>query len=230
MSTELAARLAAVPTADAKQIMVGLGVSRTVVRGMVRRTAGQKPFCGPARTVRFLPLREDLGRTPNGPLNRGLIDTIGAGEVLVLAADAQPDGALLGDMMAARLKARGAAGVVIDGAVRDVAGIDGIGLPVVSAAVHPDPLWFYVMPWAVDEPVALGGVTVRPGDFILSDADSTLVVPAALAAQVCDLFAAQKVKDDYSQHLLLGGAGIDDAYPLPKAREDEAKAFAARKT
>src|SRR5919202_6348771 len=107
----VAARLSKVPTSSAKVILRELGVTRVVAKGLRAIVPPQGGIlAGRARTVRFLPGREDVKRAPNGAVNRALIDTVGRAEVVVVDTAAFPEGSVLGDMLAARAKYRGAAG------------------------------------------------------------------------------------------------------------------------
>jgi regulator of RNase E activity RraA len=88
---------------------------------------------GRARTMRLVPHRPDLADLfPSRDENphRKAVEHIGEGEVLVIDAHGNDEGGILGDIMSARLKARGAGGLVVDGSLRDVWQIKGLGLPV----------------------------------------------------------------------------------------------------
>ncbi|MBD5654632.1 MAG: hypothetical protein IAI50_05560, partial [Candidatus Eremiobacteraeota bacterium] len=130
------ARLAAVPTANAKQILRELGVARIAIAGVARLTS-ERRIAGRARTLRYLPAREDT-KPPSKGVNRALVDSLVPGDVLVIDAGGCSDGAVLGDMLAARAVACGAAGVVADGVIRDVEGIRELGLAVWARGTYPD--------------------------------------------------------------------------------------------
>ncbi len=184
MGEDLGARLATVPTSTAKVILRELGVTRVVCRGLRPIVAPRAVLAGPARTVRFLPGREDVPRSPGGAVNRRLIDELEPGQVVVIDSGGFAEGAVLGDMLAMRAKVRGAAGVVADGVVRDVVGLTAVELPVFARGTHPDPSGATLLPWETDVAVQCGGVLVRPGDWVLADTDSVLVVPAEMAPEV----------------------------------------------
>src|SRR5579872_2105746 len=175
MPDDTIARLRDVPTATAKQVLRELGVDRTLMLGL-RALTSERRIAGKARTLRFLPLREDA-KAPNKGVNRKLIDTLDRDDVLVIDAAGSMEGAVLGDMLAARVKARGAAGVVADGVIRDVDGIREIGLAVWARGTHPDANARALLAWETDVPVACGGVLVQPGDYVVADADGAVVVP-----------------------------------------------------
>ncbi|HUF87368.1 MAG TPA: RraA family protein [Thermohalobaculum sp.] len=105
------------------------------------------------------------------------------GEVLVIAAGGHRDTALWGGLLTRAAIARGAAGVVIDGAVRDVAEIRGIGFPCFAAAAVPaGPHKGFG--GVLDGVIACAGCTVAPGDLVLGDDDGVAVVPLARADAV----------------------------------------------
>ena len=225
-NADLARRLRQVPTSSAKQILTGLGVNRVVARGIKAIVPPEGGImAGRARTVRFLPLREDV-KAPRGAVNRRLIDEIGPDEVVVEDTAGSTEGSVLGDMLAARAKYRGAAGVVADGVVRDIVGLTAVGLPVFARGVHPDPNSVTLLPWETDIAVQLGGVLVQPGDWILADTDSVIVVPPQLAEEVAKQGEAMNLEDVFCQKLIAAGYPIDDAYPLPARMKPDLERFA----
>ncbi|GAC1547388.1 MAG: ribonuclease activity regulator RraA [Candidatus Velthaea sp.] len=225
MIDELPNRLASVPTANAKQILRELGVSRTVIMGAVRMSSDRR-IAGRARTLRFLPAREDA-KPPRAGVNRALIDTLDRGDVIVVDTGGHTEGAVLGDMLAARAQALGAAGLVTDGVIRDVDGIRAIGLPVWSRGTYPDSTAGTMIPWDSDLAIRCGGALVQPGDFVLADADAAMVVPAAFIERLLERAETMALEDEFSQELLRSGASLDDAYPIPPARRAEFARFAS---
>lgn len=221
----LAQRLRRVPTSTAKVILRELGVTRVVARGLRPIVPPAGVLAGPARTVRFLPAREDVPRPPQGAVNRRLIDQIGRGQVVVIDAGGCLEGSVLGDMLAARATYRGAAGVIADGVVRDVEGLTSVGLPVFARGTHPDPNSVSLLAWETDVAIQCGGVLVQPADWLLADADSVVVVPAALAQELATRGEAMNVEDAFCQQLLAAGFPLDEAYPLPSALRGDLERF-----
>lgn len=226
--TDAIARLREIPTANAKQILRGLGVDRTFMLGLRALTSSRR-IAGRARTLRFLPLREDV-TPPRKGVNRDLIDALERDDVLVIDAMGSLEGAVLGDMLAARAHARGAAGVVADGVIRDVDGIREIGLAVWARGTHADANARALLAWETDVAIACGGVLVQPHDYILADADGALVVPPHHVDAVASKAAEMALEDEFSQQLLRGGAPLTDAYPLSAARRAQFEELKARKT
>jgi 4-hydroxy-4-methyl-2-oxoglutarate aldolase len=125
-------------------------------------------LAGPAFTVRTPPgehlaVREAAERAP-------------VGVVLVADGGGELGFALWGDKMSKLALERGLAGLVVDGAVRDVDGIEALGFPVFAAGVVPTPPG-RDRPGELDVPVRCGGLEVRPGDCVYGDSDGVVVVP-----------------------------------------------------
>jgi regulator of RNase E activity RraA len=113
----------------------------------------------------------------NGAIHAA-IRLIGPGDVLVIAAGRHADTALWGGLLTQAALSRGAAGVVIDGAVRDIAEVRETGFPCFAAATVPaGPHKGFG--GTIDGVIACAGCTVAPGDIILGDDDGIAVVPLA---------------------------------------------------
>jgi len=220
---DLIARLAAVPTANAKQILRTLGVTRTVILG-TRRMTTDKRIAGRARTLRFLPFREDA-RPPNGAINRTLIDTLNPGDVLVSETGAYREGAVMGDMLATRAFARGCVGHITDGMIRDIEGIRESGLPVWAHGTFPDAQSGALLAWDIDIAIRVGGTLVVPDDYMLADEDAAIVVPPQHVEAVIAKSNAMLLEDAWSQRELHAGKSLVDAYPIPDARRAEFAEF-----
>ena len=202
-----------------------MGIRNVVMRGIHALVPVTGSTAGPARTLRFLPAREDVPKPPRGAINRKLVDSIGGGEVLVIDAGGYLEGAVLGDMLASRAVFRGAAAVVADGVMRDIASIAPLGLPVFARGTHPAPNGFGLLPWDTDVAIQCGGVLVQPGDWILADGDSVIVVPAGKVEEVAEKGEAVTDEEEFCSRLLAAGFPIDEAYPLPAARRADYERF-----
>ncbi len=122
-----------------------------------------------------------------------------SGEVLVIDARGHENAAVWGGIMTRAALARGLAGVVIDGAVRDVAEIRASGFPCFArAAVPAGPHKGFG--GVIDGPLSCGGCPVRPGDLIVGDDDGVVVVPlereAALREAVTRQMARERALED----------------------------------
>jgi RraA family protein len=136
---------------------------------------------GPAFTV----------RTPPGqhPAVRQALERAAPGDVIVIDGGASTERALWGDKLSARALERGIAGVVIDGALRDVAAVEELGFPIFAIASVPTrPETDVEGELAVA--IVCGGIAVEPGDLVVGDADGVVVVPRAAATDVLARLAA----------------------------------------
>ena len=107
------------------------------------------------------------------------------GDVLVVDGDGYTGTAYVGELMCASCRAHGLAGMVVDGAVRDVEDIADMGFPLYCRGVSPEgPL--KRAPGSINVPVSCGGVAVSPGDIVVGDGDGVSVVPADDAETVLE--------------------------------------------
>ena len=128
-----------------------------------------RAFAGSIRTVRS---DGDIG------LIRQTLGESGAGCVLVIDGGGVLSRALFGDRMAEAAVRNGWAGVVVHGAVRDVAEIDGMALGVKALGAFP--LRGTLGDGGqVDQPVHFGGIDFVPGQWLVADDDGVIVLPAA---------------------------------------------------
>ena len=104
------------------------------------------------------------------------LDRVAPGDVLVVNGGGEVDRALIGELIAIKAKARGLSGFVLDGAARDVADLEGVGVPVFARAATPAGP-YKDGPYRMSVPIAIGGVCVQPGDAMLGDRDGVVVVP-----------------------------------------------------
>ncbi len=213
-------RLAEVSAATVAMQLVKRGIRRAWMRGPVPLDRGQGRLVGEAYTLRFIPAREDVATRESyaaaGSI-RDAIEAMPAGRVVVIDARGEPEAATLGDILAARLKARGALGVVSDGPMRDVAGIRSLGLPIycAGAAAPPSIAALYFVGW--EEPVGCGGVAVIPGDVIVADEDGAVVLPRALADEIAAEAPEQELFERFALERIRDGAPVKGTYPPDEA-------------
>ncbi|WP_125777719.1 fumarylacetoacetate hydrolase family protein [Antribacter gilvus] len=214
LTDELAEKLRRAPVAGLSAQLRKRGLDNVVIEG-VRPNRPGATIVGRARTLRFLPNREDLFAAHGGGYNaqKRTFDTVGPGEVIVIEARGETSSATLGDVLALRARVRGAAGVVTDGGVRDFEAVAATGLAVFSRGAHPAVLGRRHVPWDTDVAVACGGATVLPGDVVVGDADGVVVVPPHLAEEVADATLAQEEEDTWVAEQVAAGHPIDGLFP-----------------
>ncbi|MFT4081557.1 MAG: hypothetical protein QM638_03130 [Nocardioides sp.] len=215
LTAELREKLARTPVAALSAQLKKRGLEHVFIDGPKPLTPGQS-FVGTARTLRFVPLREDLFASHGAGYNaqKRTFDSIGEGEVLVIEARGEAASATLGDVLAWRAFARGAAAIVTDGGVRDAAAVAAIGIPVFSNGAHPAVLGRKHVPWDADLTIACGGATVQPGDIVVGDADGAIVIPPALADEVADAALAQEDEDGWIAEQVRAGHPIEGLFPM----------------
>ncbi|MFA4842033.1 MAG: hypothetical protein WC580_10040, partial [Agrococcus sp.] len=212
---DLRAKLEKAPTAGLSSQLRKRGHHSCFIDGVAANIAGAK-IVGTARTLRFIPAREDLFTTHGGGYNaqKRLFDAVGEGEVIVIEARGDATTGTLGDILALRARTRGAAGVITDGGVRDFDEVARIGLPVFSKGAHPSVLGRKHVPWELDVTIGCGGAAVQPGDIIVGDGDGVIVIPPALASEVVDAALAQEDEDAWIAAQVEAGHPVDGLFPM----------------
>lgn len=181
-------RFRATSTATIANSLLKFGLKNVVLKGVAPVDPDLETMAGPAYTLRFIPAREDLDSMENysrdDNLHRRAIEECPKGSVLVIDAGGSTAASSAGDVMAARLKYRGAAGIVTDGGYRDNNGVSATGLPAYQTAPATPSTVIALHPIDLNVPIGCAGVSVYPGDIVVGDADSVVVVPAHLAEEV----------------------------------------------
>jgi regulator of RNase E activity RraA len=220
-----------------KQVCVPTATHHLVRRGFHNTfTIGITPHAlqpgqtmvGRARTLRFLPKREDLVEaqygTVTGRPHRMAIESIEPGQVLVVDAGGSLEAGVAGDMYTRRVQARGGTGMVIDGAVRDIGAIRQVGLPVFCRGVHGAGISRALMSVDVDRPVRIGGVPVLPGDVLLGDVNGVVVIPPQEVEALVEYGLEHDAQERFARAKLAEGYPLHRVYPLD---EEMRKAYEA---
>ena len=211
-----------VSTATLTMQLLRRGVRQCWIAGTAPLAAGTPRIAGPAFTFRFLPMREDISTRESyarpGSL-REAIEAVPEGALAVIEARGHRGCGTLGDILAERLKQRGCVGVVSDGAMRDVADIKAVGLPIFCNGVTAPPsiTGLHFIDW--DLPIGCGGVAVFPGDIVVADDDGAVVVPAAMAAEIAVDAQEQDRFERFVQLRVAAGAPVLGLYPPDEAAE-----------
>ena len=231
LSPAVVDKLKTIATATLTTVLLKKGLRNVWLRGTKPLQRGQPRTVGRAFTLRFVPAREDLA-TPeswSSPIStRAAIEAMPAGCICVVDAMGVTDAGIFGDILCARMKMRGVAGLVTDGVVRDVVGVLGTGLPVwcqgTAAPASVTSLTF--VSW--QEPIACGGVAVFPNDVIVVDEDGAVLIPANLLDDVLELAAEQETLEAWIMSEINAGAALPGLYP-PNA-DNKARYEASKKS
>jgi len=166
-------------------------------------------MAGPAFTVKTRP-------GDNLMVHKAL-DLAEPGDVLVVDAGGDLSNAIIGEIMSSYGQARGLAGIVIDGAIRDADSLRASSFPVYAAGVtHRGP--YKDGPGEINVPVALDGMVIEPGDLILGDGDGLLCIPYDATAAVYEL-ASQKQKVEEREIKNAAAGKLDRAWIDTKLRQ-----------
>lgn len=177
-------------------VLDALGLMRQAMRPFVRPLDDSLVLCGRARTGLYMPAYEVRpGENPYA-VEMALVDDLKPGEVPVLACGGPTERiAPWGELLSTAARARGAAGCVVDGLVRDVRQIREMRFPVFHGGIGPLDTKGRARMMERDIPVECGGVRVENGDLLLGDVDGIVVVPRARADEVIAA-AREKVRGE----------------------------------
>lgn len=182
--TDAFEKLKSITTGTITTVLLKKGIRRCWMEGAMpfAGKSGQR-MVGPAFTLRFVPVREDLA-TPESWLKpistRSAIEAMPENCIVVADAMGVTTAGIFGDILCMRMVKRGVMALVTDGVMRDKHGILGTNLPVwcsgVAAPASVNQLTF--VGW--EEPIACGGCAIFPGDVIVADDDGAVVIPKDL--------------------------------------------------
>jgi regulator of RNase E activity RraA len=221
-------RLRRISTPTLTTQLYKLGFRNTFLHG-VRPLCRDRRMAGEAVTVRFAPAREDRAgyemlADPDYP-QRHAIEHIQPGQVLVMDCRGVASAANAGDILISRLKVRGAAGLVLDGGIRDYVSVQTFGFPVY--ALGPAAPAHVVRHVAVDENVPIGcaEVLVVPGDVMVGDGEGVVCVPRAVADTVATRGLEQEELEAFILAKVRQGAPLPGTYPPGEATLAEYEAW-----
>jgi regulator of RNase E activity RraA len=199
------------------QLMSNYGLYNVSLRKVLPIDARLGRFAGPAFTLRYVPLREDLHSQQylDHPKNKmtPIIEEIPSGSVMVLDANACNDVGMLGGNLLMRLKMRGLEAAVTDGGMRDIPEICKLGMPVCCSNFAAPPSFAKLMLIEKECAISCGGVTIFPGDIIVGDGEGTVAIPAALAKEVAENGIKQDHIEGWVNRKLAKGASLPGLYP-----------------
>jgi regulator of RNase E activity RraA len=225
-------KLARVSTPTLTTQLFKLGFRHVFLHG-VRPLCPERRMAGPAVTVRFAPAREDRASyemlaDPAYP-QRHAIEHIEPGQVLVMDCRGVASAANAGDILISRLQVRGAAGLVLDGGIRDYPSVQRFGFPVY--ALGPAAPAHVVRHVAVDENVPIGcaEVLVEPGDVMVGDGEGVVCVPRAVADAVATHGLEQEELEAFVLEKVRAGAPLPGTYPPGEKTRAEYEAWKRRR-
>lgn len=216
MSEDTLNKLCRISTATISMQLLKRGIRRCYIEGAIPLAAGYERVAGPAFTIRFVPMREDLS-TPASYAGtntlREAIDTAPDGSIMVADARGEATAGTLGDILAMRLNTRGVKAFVSDGAVRDAAEIMPTGLDIYCTGTVAPPSIGALHFIGHSETIGCGGVMIVPGDIAVCDGDGCVIIPADLATEVAEGGLEQERFETFVQQKVRDGAPVTGLYP-----------------
>lgn len=184
-----------IPTATWSDALDRAGIVG-VIAGL-RLRAGRLPIAAPVTTV-----EESVG--PLGyatPAEFGIdriLRVARAGEIVLIHQAGEPAASAVGGLAAIAARRHGVVGIVIDGACRDIAELEEVGLPILSRTVTPASGRGRARIEAVGEPLRIGEVEVVPGDVAVADQTGVVLLPVARLEELLAL-AEERAAEDAAQ-------------------------------
>lgn len=228
---DLLERLKLVTTEEAWVVMRDKGYHRQFAGGW-KETHPGRILVGRAVTAQFLPHRPDYhdavqlageaeGRAAIGGQNNWVIQTLQSGDVMVVDIFGKiKDGTVIGDNLGTAVAARTQAGAIIDGGIRDYAGL--VRLENVNFFMRGmDPTAIADVTLAgINIPIRIGEATVLPGDVVLGTPTGTIFIPPHLVQEVVETSENIRVRDEFGKMRLAEGTYTSGEIDVPDWRED----------
>ncbi len=209
-------KLKNITTGTITTILLKKGIRRSWMAGAMPLGFSGKRVVGPAFTLRFVPVREDLA-TPaswSNPIStRSAIEAMPADCIVVTDAMGVTSAGIFGDILCMRMVKRGVTALITDGVMRDKHGVVATGLPVwcagMAAPASVNQLTF--VGW--EEPIGCGGCAIFPGDIIVADDDGAVVIPKDLADFVAEEGAEHELLESWLVLEVEKGEKLPGLYP-----------------
>lgn len=195
-----------------------LGIAGAIPSSVLKPTDAGARMCGPALTVLNRPLAVPVAKAVQANVSRlGEIEAhnlAAAGDVLVIQG---VEGiSSMGAISASIGKREGEAGAVVDGAVRDTAHSRGIGYPVWCKGASPITGKWRIQTVAINVPVAICGIPVKPGDLVVADEVGVCFVPYGRAADVLAVVRRILKYEANRMSQIAAGVSVPDLAKAPR--------------
>ena len=206
----LAARLMNCYAAAVHDVLRGMGHGRCVLPPSIKPLDPTKKLAGEIYTVSG---HIDITRDPHDTLVQwtGLLSKAPPGKVLVCQPHTY-DIALMGELSAETLNFRVVRGYVVDGGCRDTDFILELGFPVFCSFTTPKDIVGRWVPDRFGEPLTIGEVTIRTGDYLLADRDGVVIIPGSMVDEVVSKTEEVLQTENTVRTAILAGMDPQEAY------------------
>jgi regulator of RNase E activity RraA len=207
---EISDRLAACYTGVVHDVMRAMGLSDFTLPPELRPILPDQAMAGPAFTIEGAAV-EGADADETLLAWTGLLSKAEPGSIWV----SQPNDrvvAHMGELSAETLKNKGVRGCVADGFIRDASFLLAIGFQAWCRGFTPRDIVGHWLPRAVGVPVAIGAVTIAPGDYMVGDRDGLIRVPRAIVVEVIEKAEAAMATESLVRKAILAGTDPQEAY------------------
>ena len=207
---DLGARLRRIPVSVVHDAIRSNGIGETVLPHDIRPLAGAAPLAGPVFTIEGgLHANVSVDETLHAWAR--LLSRTPPGVVAVCQPNTR-DIALMGELSGQALQKKGVLGYVADGACRDIALVEEAGFPVWCTHATPSDIAGRWQAVAMGEPIRIGSVTIRTGDWFTGDCDGALVLPREIAADIVASAEEMVRAESGMRRDILAGVDPEEAY------------------
>jgi regulator of RNase E activity RraA len=197
------------------------GLHNVWLAGLRPVSPTQPRLVGEAFTLRFIPSREDIGGPSSygqGPnLHQRAFEECPQNHVLVMDTHDETRCCCCGDLLIARLRARGVAGIVSDGGFRDAVDVAALNFPAYQRQTAPSPSFLHLHAVELNGPIACAGIAVYPRDVMVGDSEGVVVIPAKLAPDIAREAWDYTQYDEYAAAQITAGHTAIGLYPATDA-------------
>lgn len=203
-------RLSLLYTAVVADALDSVGRSEQCPRVPLVAMTGVPTLVGRCRTTAW----EDLDGHDPSPYELELqaVDSCQPGDIIIAAANGSTRSGIWGELLSTASRNAGCAGVIVDGAVRDIAKMTAMGFPCFARSTSPYDSQHRQRVTRVGEPVQIDGVTFADGDLVFADADGVVVVPQEVEAEVLDRAFAKVSAENETRDAIKAGMKATEAY------------------
>jgi regulator of RNase E activity RraA len=207
---EVTAALARVASAVVSDVLDRMGTRERVLDPAIRPLWPEARFVGVAVPVVIVADSSEPELPYDGELTA--LDGLRPGDVPMFVVESGVRAASWGELFSCAAMGRGAAGVVVDGLVRDAAQIAALGFPTFARGLSPLDTFGRAVVTDIDVEAVVGGVDVAPGDLVVGDVDGIVAIPRALVAEVAEAVATKHRLEGNARVDLLAGLGIREVW------------------
>lgn len=231
LSDDARAILHQVSTATLTVALDRRGVQSTFLAGLAP-TRPDLRMVGYAHTLRYVAIRADVREAMKGSQDaqKRAIESVSPGDVFIMEARNETGAGTIGDILAARVLARGGTGIVTDGGVRDTPGVTDLEIPTYYRIANGASLWSAHIPLDIDVPITCAGVLVMPGDVVVGDGEGVVILPAALAEEIAHDAYEVEQRESFALERVKAGEPFRGLFPLSPERRPDYERWLSQRT